>query len=86
MVRHDAALARWLHAAVSDAEARGLPELKPLLEGLAESTRALRAADAFASRLGAAAGASATHVALASPEGGAPVDAGGPGADDADHR
>ena len=35
----------WLKAAIADAEARGLPELKPLLEGLAQSTRALRAAD-----------------------------------------
>lgn len=35
----------WLQAAVADAERRGLPELKPLLETLAQSTRALRAAD-----------------------------------------
>jgi hypothetical protein len=35
----------WLQAAVADAEKRGLPELKPLLEGLAQSTRALRGAD-----------------------------------------
>jgi len=35
----------WLEAATRDAEARGLPELKPLLEALAEATRALRAAD-----------------------------------------
>ena len=34
----------WLKAAVADAERRGLPELKPLLEGLAQATRALRAA------------------------------------------
>jgi hypothetical protein len=34
----------WLRAAVADAERRGLPELKPLLEGLAQSTRQLRAA------------------------------------------
>lgn len=38
------AIERWLEAAVADAERRGLPELKPLLEGLAASTRALRAA------------------------------------------
>ena len=31
--------------AIADAERRGLPELKPLLEGLAQATRALRAAD-----------------------------------------
>jgi hypothetical protein len=35
----------WLAAALADAEARGLPDLKPLLETLARSTRALRAAD-----------------------------------------
>ena len=35
----------WLAAAVADAERRGLPELKPLLETLARSTRALRKAD-----------------------------------------
>ena len=35
----------WLEAATKDADARGLPELKPLLEALAEATRALRAAD-----------------------------------------
>lgn len=36
----------WLSAACLDADRRGLPELKPLLEGLARSLRALRAADA----------------------------------------
>ena len=35
----------WLAAAVADAERRGLPELKPMLEALARATRALRAAD-----------------------------------------
>jgi hypothetical protein len=35
----------WLQAAVADAERRGLPELKPILEALARSTTALRAAD-----------------------------------------
>jgi hypothetical protein len=35
----------WLHAAIADAEKRGLPALKPLLEALAKSTRALRDAD-----------------------------------------
>ena len=34
----------WLRAAIADANARGLPELKPLLESLAQSLRALRAA------------------------------------------
>ncbi|HEY3384149.1 MAG TPA: hypothetical protein VGK32_20510 [Vicinamibacterales bacterium] len=35
----------WLRSAVEDAERRGLPELRPLLEGLARSTIALRSAD-----------------------------------------
>ena len=35
----------WLEQAVRDAERRGLPALRPLLEGLAKSTTALRAAD-----------------------------------------
>lgn len=35
----------WIEAAIADAERRGLPELKPLLEALARATRALRAAD-----------------------------------------
>ncbi len=35
----------WLLDAIADAEKRGLHELKPILEGLAASTRALRAAD-----------------------------------------
>ena len=35
----------WLRAAVADAERRRLPELKPILEALARSTQALRAAD-----------------------------------------
>jgi len=35
----------WLKAACDDAERRGLPELKPLLETLARSTAALREAD-----------------------------------------
>ena len=34
----------WLKAALEDAERRGLPELKPLLESLAQATRALRGA------------------------------------------
>ena len=36
---------QWLKDAVADAEQRGLPELKPLLETLARSTRALRDID-----------------------------------------
>jgi hypothetical protein len=35
----------WLNAMKADAEARGLPELAPLLEALAQSTAALRRAD-----------------------------------------
>jgi hypothetical protein len=35
----------WLQSAVADAERRGLPELKPLLEALAKSIAAVRAAD-----------------------------------------
>jgi len=35
----------WLKAASADADARGLPELKQLLETLARATAALRAAD-----------------------------------------
>ena len=38
-------IAAWLARATADAEARGLPELKPLLETLARSTQALRDAD-----------------------------------------
>ena len=34
----------WLKAAIADAERRGLPELKPLLESLAQATRMLRSA------------------------------------------
>lgn len=39
------AIERWLRAAQGDADRRGLPELKPLLQGLAATTSALRAAD-----------------------------------------
>ena len=39
-------VASWLAAAIADAEQRGLPELKPLLETLARSTEGLRKADA----------------------------------------
>ena len=35
----------WLDLAIHDAERRGLPELKPLLEALAKATSALRTAD-----------------------------------------
>jgi hypothetical protein len=35
----------WLELAIADAERRGLPELKVLLESLAHATRALRSAN-----------------------------------------
>ena len=35
----------WLRGAVADAERRGLPDLKALLEGLARATALLREAD-----------------------------------------
>jgi hypothetical protein len=35
----------WLRTACADADARGLPELKPLLETLARATARLRDAD-----------------------------------------
>jgi hypothetical protein len=38
-------IAAWLARATADADLRGLPDLKPLLETLARSTRALRDAD-----------------------------------------
>ena len=38
-------VAAWLEQAIADAERRGLPALRPLLEGLARATTALRAAD-----------------------------------------
>jgi hypothetical protein len=34
----------WLEAAIADAERRGLPDLKPLLEALARAARTLRGA------------------------------------------
>jgi hypothetical protein len=39
-------VAAWLRHASEDADARGLPALKPLLETLARSLQALRDADA----------------------------------------
>jgi hypothetical protein len=38
-------IAEWLAIAKADAEKRGLPELIPMLEGLAQATERLRAAD-----------------------------------------
>ena len=42
----------WLQAAIADAERRGLPDLKPILETLAKATAALRAADFNQSAVG----------------------------------
>jgi len=36
---------QWLESALADADRRGLPALKPVLEALAKATTALRAAD-----------------------------------------
>jgi hypothetical protein len=36
---------RWLESATADVMRRGLPELVPMLEGLAAALRALRTAD-----------------------------------------
>lgn len=36
----------WLEAAAADAERRGMPELRAMLETLAKSTASLRKADA----------------------------------------
>ena len=36
---------QWLQAALADADRRGLPGLKPVLEALARAAQALRAAD-----------------------------------------
>ena len=38
-------IAEWLAQARADAEKRGLPELIPMLEGLAQGTQRLRDAD-----------------------------------------
>jgi hypothetical protein len=35
----------WLDASIQDADRRGLPALRPLLEALARATSALRSAD-----------------------------------------
>lgn len=38
-------IAEWLAQAKADAEKHGLPELLPMLDGLAQATERLRAAD-----------------------------------------
>ena len=35
---------QWLQAALADADRRGLPALKPVLEAIARATKVLRAA------------------------------------------
>lgn len=42
---NDMTIAEWLALARADAEKRGLPELLPMLDGLAQATERLRAAD-----------------------------------------
>jgi hypothetical protein len=49
----------WLRTAVEDAHRRGLPALEPLLEGLSQSTIALREAERTMDCEEADAGASA---------------------------
>jgi hypothetical protein len=53
-------IAAWLAHASADAEARGLPELKPLLETLARSTQALR--DSAAEHAGHGSHTAADHA------------------------
>lgn len=48
-------LETWLEDATRDADRRGLPALRPLLEGLAKATATLRAADWNVELSGAAA-------------------------------
>ncbi|HYB93644.1 MAG TPA: class I SAM-dependent methyltransferase [Vicinamibacterales bacterium] len=45
IVVNDMTITEWLAHARADAEQRGLPELIPMLEGLAQATERLRAAD-----------------------------------------
>ena len=42
---NDMTIAEWLAQSKADAEKRGLPELIPMLDGLAQATERLRAAD-----------------------------------------
>ena len=57
----------WLEHAVHDADRRGLAGLKPLLEGLARSTAALRMADWNDDATGATTSAAGQTPAPASP-------------------
>jgi hypothetical protein len=56
----------WLEAAIADAKRRGLPELEPLLRGLAKSTEALRRAD-FAEQPDAIVDELAMHAGITRP-------------------
>jgi hypothetical protein len=38
-------ISAWVAAVIADAERRGLPELRPLVETLGQAARALRASD-----------------------------------------
>ena len=57
----------WLHAAVADAERRGLPDLKPLLETLARAAAELREADFNDDATGAGPRAGDSQSAVTSP-------------------
>jgi hypothetical protein len=51
----------WLKTAIADAEERGLRELKPMLETLAQATRALRTAGFLEDPRGIGAPANRSH-------------------------
>lgn len=63
---------QWLADACADADARRIPELKPMLTALAQATRVLRAADwnDDAAGAGETGPADKTHEARARTEGG----------------
>ena len=60
----------WLASAAADADRRGLPALKPLLETLARSTTALRLAHAAIADAEIPAGSGSTSHEDASPQDG----------------
>ena len=51
----------WLHGALADADRRKLPDLKPLLEALARSTKVLRDAGVMGDLTGGARPGPAGH-------------------------
>jgi hypothetical protein len=55
----DMTVEAWLESAIADATRRGLPQLKPLLESLAQTMRTLRAADVYLSPLAGETGGTA---------------------------